>query len=100
MAHVLIAGCGYLGSALGVRLAADGHVVWGLRRTVGTQLPMSIRSVEADLTVPNTLRNLPRVDFVFYLAAPSAHGGLARDEEALARATFASGLGYLVGALV
>ena len=29
--RTLIAGCGYVGSALGERLAADGHAVWGLR---------------------------------------------------------------------
>lgn len=69
MAHALIAGCGYLGTALGVRLVAGGHVVWGLRRDL-QKLPTSIKGVEGDLAIPNTLRNLPRVDWLFYLAPP------------------------------
>ena len=32
MARILIAGCGYVGSALGERLLADSHEVFGLRR--------------------------------------------------------------------
>ena len=68
---MLIAGCGDLGSALGVRLAGDGHVVWGLRReTKG--LPTAIRGVEADLSIPNTMRNLPRVDVAVYLGPSDA----------------------------
>jgi uncharacterized protein YcbK (DUF882 family) len=39
---VLIAGCGYVGTALGVRLAAGGHVVHGLRRDP-SGLPPEIR---------------------------------------------------------
>lgn len=92
MAHVLIAGCGYLGSALGVRLAAAGHVVWGLRRAPA-QLPTAIRGMEADVRVPNTLRHLPRVDHVFYLVGPD------NSEEETLRAARVDGLRYLVGAL-
>ena len=68
--RVLIAGCGYLGSQLGTRLAATGSPVWGLRRNP-SRLPTSVQRLEADLTVPNTMRHLPDVDFVFYMAHPS-----------------------------
>jgi len=34
MARVLIAGCGYVGTALGALLADDGHEVFALRRSV------------------------------------------------------------------
>lgn len=90
--HVLVAGCGYLGSALGVRLAAEGHVVWGLRRHP-ERLPTAIRPVEGDLRVPNTLRNLPKVDQIFYLASPDGD-----DPESL-RAARIEGVGYLLAAL-
>ena len=36
MARVLIAGCGYVGSALGERLVDDSHVTWGLRRVTAS----------------------------------------------------------------
>ena len=55
MANILIAGCGYVGTALGLRLAAAGHVVWGIRRSA-EGLPSGIRHVAADLTIPETLR--------------------------------------------
>lgn len=97
MGHVLIAGCGYLGTALGVRLAAEGHVVWGLSRSPG-ELPTSIRGIEGDLGVPNTLRNLPAVDWVFYLAG-GGHAGvryllgaLAAGRQRITRLFYGSGL--------
>jgi nucleoside-diphosphate-sugar epimerase len=95
--HVLIAGCGDLGSALGVRLAGEGHVVWGLRRETKA-LPTAIRGVEADLAVPNTMRNLPRVDVAVYLGPGEARAfgyfvaALAARKQKLARLFVASGL--------
>mgnify|MGYP002725889414 CR=1 FL=1 len=42
MARILIAGCGYLGAALGRRLFGASHEVWGLRRgPSGTGVPES-----------------------------------------------------------
>lgn len=77
MATVLIAGCGYVGTALGFLLAADGHTIWGLRRHPAT-LPPDIRPVAADLTSPETLQTLPSaVDWVFYAAAPDTHDDAA-----------------------
>jgi nucleoside-diphosphate-sugar epimerase len=93
MANILIAGCGYVGSALGVRLAAVGHTVWGLRRSA-EGLPPAIRHLEADLTTPETLRDLPPgLDAVFYTAAPNG------TDEAAYRAIYVDGLRHVLEAL-
>jgi nucleoside-diphosphate-sugar epimerase len=94
MAHILIAGCGYVGTALGLRLAAAGHVVWGLRRSAEGP-PSGIRCVAADLTAPETLQKLPpELDAVFYTAAPNG------SDDAAYRAIYVDGLRYLLEALV
>jgi len=49
MARVLIAGCGYVGTALGKLLSADGHEVFALRRSV-RGLPAGVTAIQADLT--------------------------------------------------
>jgi nucleoside-diphosphate-sugar epimerase len=93
MANILIAGCGYVGTALGISLAAAGHVVWGLRRAA-EGLPPGIRHLEADLTAPQTLHALPPgLDVVFYTAAP--HGS----DDAAYRAIYVDGLRHLLEAL-
>lgn len=93
MAQVLIAGCGYVGTALGSLLSAEGHTVWGLRRKV-EGLPPSIRPLAADLTEPETLSGLPRdLDFVFYTAAASRTG-----DEAY-RLAYVQGVRNIIGAL-
>lgn len=91
--QVLIVGCGYLGTALGVRLAAAGYEVWGVRRQP-EGLPPSIHPVAADLAVPESLRDLPRgIDIVFYTA------GSAGRTEAAYRAAYVEGLQHLLEAL-
>ncbi len=72
--RLLIAGCGYVGRALGRRLAAQGAEIWGLRRSPGAADPeVGVRPIKADLTDPMTLRNLPPdLDGVVY--AVSAGG--------------------------
>ena len=93
MANVLIAGCGYVGTALGARLASEGHVVWGLRRRPDALLP-SIHPLAADLTAPRTLRALPPgLDFVFYTASADAS-----DDDSY-RAAYVDGLRNLLHAL-
>ena len=93
MSRILIAGCGYVGSALGVALDGGSHNVWGLRRRA-TSLPWGVRPVEADLGVPSSLTDLPaRLDTVFYMAAPGGR------DEALYRATYVEGLRNLLEAL-
>jgi nucleoside-diphosphate-sugar epimerase len=94
MANILIAGCGYVGTALGLRLATAGHAVWGIRR-VADGLPSAIRPLAADLTDPETLQKLPAaLDVVFYTAAPNGA------EEAAYRAIYVDGLRHVLEALV
>jgi nucleoside-diphosphate-sugar epimerase len=85
MATVLIAGCGYLGTALGLRLAAVGHEVYGLRRSPHL-LPAPIVPIAADLQEIASLPALPPVDFIFYTA------GAAARTEAAYRAAYVDGL--------
>ena len=67
--RVLIAGCGYVGSALARRLADARCEVFGLRRTP-SGLPDGIRPIAADLSEPATLRALPAdLGSVVYTAA-------------------------------
>jgi len=69
--RVLIAGCGYVGSALGALLAAEGHEVWGVRRNPAA-LPPGIRPVAGDLRAPASLP-LPRgLTHVVYTATADA----------------------------
>jgi nucleoside-diphosphate-sugar epimerase len=94
MANILIAGCGYVGTALGLRLTAAGHVVWGIRRSA-EGLASRIRLLAADLTAPETLQDLPpALDVVFYTAAPNG------SDEAAYRAVYVDGLRHLLEALV
>lgn len=91
--RVLIAGCGDLGSALGLQLAASGAEVFGLRRRAEL-LPAPLKSLRADLARPETLRNLPSgLDRVYYLATPSAF-----TDEAY-RLAYVEGLANLLAAL-
>lgn len=93
MANVLIVGCGYVGEALGLRLDAKGHRVFGMRRNPA-ELPEPLVKVRADVTRHDGIGALPgRVDFVVY-----AVGAKARDEEAY-RAVYLDGLGNLLRVL-
>ncbi|MCI0483818.1 MAG: SDR family oxidoreductase [candidate division NC10 bacterium] len=93
MARILIAGCGYIGTALAECLLAEGHVVWGLRRHP-EGLPPGVRPLAADLTDPGTLRNLPSgLEFVFYTAAPD------RLDDAAYRSIYVDGLLHVLDAL-
>lgn len=93
MERVLIAGCGYVGSALAARLAADGHEVWGMRRNPDG-LPEGVRPVAADLRDRATLALPSGLTAVFYTAA--ADGG--SDDEY--RAAYVDGPRNLIAALV
>lgn len=91
--RILIAGCGYVGSALARRLAAAGHRVHGLRRRP-EGLPAGVHPVAADLLDPASLRALPAaLDAVVYAA--SAGGGA----EPAYRAAYVDGLRNLLDAL-
>lgn len=71
---VLIAGCGYVGTALGAELVKAGHEVWGLRRDLDAARALGkdgIRPVVANLLRMDTLKNLPGADTVVLCQAPS-----------------------------
>lgn len=93
MARVLIAGCGYVGEALGTLLLGESHEVWGLRRNPRT-LPPGIEPIEADLAQRGDLAALPKdLDFVFYLVSPTG------SEDALYRRAYVDGLRTLLAVL-
>jgi nucleoside-diphosphate-sugar epimerase len=69
VSRIVIAGCGDVGTALGVRLAQAGHEVWGVRRRID-RLPPLLRPVAADLSDPASLRALPPdPEVIVYTAA-------------------------------
>lgn len=86
---VLIAGCGDLGTALGLELAAAGDTVFGLRRHP-ERLPDAIRPLAADLADPATLCDLPPVDAVVYAAAAE------RSTEEAYRRAYVDGVRHLL----
>ena len=67
--RTLIAGCGYVGTALGERLVALGHEVWAVRRDPRA-LPNSFNKFAADLANPRAIEGLPgSFDHVVYCAS-------------------------------
>ncbi len=91
--RVLIAGCGYAGCELGRRLAARGDEVWGLRRDT-RKLPGAILPIAADLSDPETLRDLPGpFDVVYYTAGASEYSDTAY------RAAYITGKGNTLDAV-
>ncbi len=68
--RLLISGCGYVGTALGLLLASEGHTVFGLRRNTSV-LPPEIHPVEADFSMPLPPGALPGgLDAVVHTASP------------------------------
>ena len=89
---VLIAGCGDVGCQLGLNLLDQGLEVYGLRRNIN-QLPDGIQGIAADLSDPETPRNLPATTIVVYAVAASRH-----DEDGYRRA-YCEGLQHLLAGL-
>ncbi|MGB0466888.1 MAG: SDR family oxidoreductase [Pontibacterium sp.] len=89
---VLIAGCGDLGSRLGIGLLQTGLKVYGLRRNIN-QLSPGIQGIQADLNDPDTLNSLPVCTILVYAVSASA-----RDETSY-RAAYCTGLMNLLSAL-
>lgn len=90
---ILIAGCGDIGTRLGILLSAQGHTVYGLRRSP-SRSPSPITFIQADLTNPETLRSLPQtIDRWVYLATPDTR------DEAGYRAAYVDGLQHLCEAI-
>lgn len=93
MARILIAGCGDVGTALGRKLSAASHEVWGLKRRP-TNPPAGIQPLAADLTDPATLTVLPAaLDYVVYSAAAA---GFGEDDY---QAAYVAGVRHLLDAL-
>jgi nucleoside-diphosphate-sugar epimerase len=70
--RVLIAGCGDVGSILAISLLQDGHVVYGLKRNIST-LPDGVLPIQADLTKPDTLTQLPAdIDHLVFMPTPAS----------------------------
>ena len=79
--RVLIVGCGYVGLPLGAELARQGHEVFGLRRSAlaeGEMKAAGVTPLHADITQPNSLKNLPR-DFDWVVNCSASGGGGADD---------------------
>lgn len=93
MARIVIAGCGDVGTRLGVLLHQAGHQVWGLRRNVA-RLPAEIQPISADLNRTEDLTQLPdALDYVFYT---SAAGGFS---DARYQAAYVDGVRNVLDAL-
>ncbi len=70
--YVLIAGCGDVGNVLAALLLQNGHVVYGLKRDIST-LPKGVKAIQADLTDPATLVNLPEeIDRLVFMPTPAS----------------------------
>jgi len=93
MARILIAGCGDIGTTLGLSLNAAGHRVWGLKRRPD-DLPPALEPLAADLADPATLTVLPpALDYIVYSAAAAGFS------EALYEAAYVAGVRNLLNAL-
>jgi nucleoside-diphosphate-sugar epimerase len=91
---ILIAGCGYVGTQLGLELARAGKSVWGLRRSA-ERLPTAIAPLAADLLdIEGLTRVLPvGVDAVVYASSASGF------DAASYRAAYVDGLRNLLQGL-
>ncbi|HPE74035.1 MAG TPA: SDR family oxidoreductase, partial [Candidatus Competibacter sp.] len=93
MARILIAGCGDIGTTLGLSLHAAGHWVWGLKRRPD-DLPSALEPLAADLADPASLTTLPpALDYIVYSAAAAGFS------EALYEAAYVAGVRNLLNAL-
>jgi nucleoside-diphosphate-sugar epimerase len=93
MTRILIAGCGYVGSALARDRVARGDAVWGLRRNP-VDLPAGVEPIAADLAVARSLAELPSaLDALVYAASPGGR------DDAFYRTTYVEGLRNLLAAL-
>lgn len=91
---ILIAGCGYTGTALAGRALSAGHEVWGLRRDVSALSQIKgLGPIAADLLNPRTLKELPEVDLLVLAQAPARQGS---DDDPV----YAQGTKNLIAALI
>jgi len=86
MSQVLIAGCGYVGTALAQRLRIAGHEVVGWRRRATSGMGTTSVDLADRFAVAKALARGPRFDVVVYAA------GADRGDEAAYRRAYADGL--------
>jgi nucleoside-diphosphate-sugar epimerase len=92
--RVLLAGCGDVGRRVAQRLRARGDAVWALRRQPPRDDGDGICWMQADLTRPDSLRDLPEgITQLVYLPTPD------RREPSAYRAVFVEGLHNVLEAL-
>ncbi len=92
--RVLLAGCGDVGQRVAQRLLARGDAVWALRRQPPSGDDDGIRWLHADLTRPDSLRDLPEgITQLVYLPTPD------RREPSAYRGIFVDGLRNVLDAL-
>lgn len=75
--HVIVAGCGWLGTAIALRLVSQGARVTGVRRDPARAEALRALGVEPlalDLGAPGAERGLPRADAVVACQAASGEG--------------------------
>lgn len=90
MSEVLIAGCGYVGTALGEVLTRDNHKVWALRRDP-EGLPSALLPLACDLTSIQSVETLPTsFEYAIFCASPG------RASEDAYRQTYVRGLSNLL----
>jgi nucleoside-diphosphate-sugar epimerase len=83
--RVLVVGCGYVGTALAIRLQGLGHEVWALRRSQVPVVSASTSGInfhQADITRPETLSSLPSL-YDWVVNCVSASRGGAEDYRAV-----------------
>jgi nucleoside-diphosphate-sugar epimerase len=70
--NILLIGCGDIGVNLGLKLAANGDRVWGLRRS--SMLPSPLKTLNADVTDPDSLQclSISDWDYVVLTLTPAA----------------------------
>ena len=79
----LIVGCGYLGQRVARRWRAQGHEVFGVVRHAGAVESLAaagVRAIAADVTRPETLRDLPAAETVLYAVGYDPRGQRSRWE--------------------
>ncbi|SEK40507.1 SDR family oxidoreductase [Haloferax larsenii] len=87
--RVAILGCGYVGLELARDLVADGHEVWGVRRSdegLDAVSETGAEAVRADVTDSESLSAVPDVDHVVFAASSGGRGAEA------ARTVYVDGL--------
>ena len=97
--RVLIVGCGYVGLPLGKELARQGHTVFGLRRSALAEAELQaagITPLHADITQPDSLKNLPR-NFDWVVNCTASGGGGADDYQKIYLEGNSNLISWLVG---